>query len=108
MATHSKSLGVSKVSKGVKRAFDSSGVKSVTPFRGTLTPDTLPDTCRVSQSFDACPGWTVTLRPLHTGWRASAEQRLRLALKRLLRSYGLRCVECRPCERNTGSQFKQT
>jgi hypothetical protein len=34
---------------------------------------------------------TLVLRPLTSGWRTSPTQRLRLALKRLLRDYGLRC-----------------
>jgi hypothetical protein len=37
------------VSKGVKRGFDSRGVKSVTPYRGTLTPDTSFDSGEVSE-----------------------------------------------------------
>ena len=40
--------------------------------------------------------YTVVLTPLHTGWRFPPEQRLRAALKVLLRAYGLRCIEYRP------------
>jgi hypothetical protein len=30
------------------------------------------------------------------GWPTSPEQRLKMGLKRLLRSHGLRCTDCRP------------
>lgn len=42
--------------------------------------------------------YTLTLKPLETGWQTRPELRLRAALKRLLRDYGLRCIECRPAE----------
>lgn len=32
------------------------------------------------------------------GWPTTGTQRLRLALKKLGRAYGLRCVECRQCD----------
>ena len=32
-------------------------------------------------------------------WRTPPVQRLTLALKVLLRGFGLRCIECRPCVR---------
>lgn len=39
----------------------------------------------------------LRLRPLTgPGWRTAPAQRLKLALKRLGRDYGLRCIECRP------------
>jgi hypothetical protein len=41
--------------------------------------------------------FALRLRPLHGfGWSTAPEQRLKLALKRLLRDYGLRCVQCAP------------
>ena len=40
--------------------------------------------------------FALELEPLPTGWRTPPEQRLRLALKALLRGYGLRCTVCRP------------
>ena len=52
---------VSKVSKGVKSGYDSRGVKSVTPFRGTLTPDTYSDSDEVSKGSDTYrPYFTLT------------------------------------------------
>ena len=36
--------------------------------------------------------FTLELEPLPTGWRTPPEQRLRLALKVLLRAFGLRCT----------------
>jgi hypothetical protein len=40
--------------------------------------------------------YVLTLKPLTGAWRVPPWQRLRAALKRLSRDYGLRCVECRP------------
>jgi hypothetical protein len=40
----------------------------------------------------------ITLRPVPGNWRVEPVQRLRAALKRLLRSYGLRCVRCQPAD----------
>ena len=86
---------VSKVSKGVKRGFDSRGVKSVTPFRGTLTPDTSFNRGEVSEGIDTtAPSFILSLRPEPGNWRTPPVQRLRLALKVLLRGYGLRCIRC--------------
>lgn len=51
--------------------------------------------------------FTLTLRAL-PGWPTPPLQRLRAALKRLLRNYGLRCTEARPiresknCRKPTG------
>jgi hypothetical protein len=42
------------------------------------------------------PHYTLTLRAEPGHWQAPPEQRLRLALKSLLRAYGLRCTDCRP------------
>jgi hypothetical protein len=42
------------------------------------------------------PVYSLTLTPQPGTWRAQPEQRLRDALKALLRGYGLRCVSCRP------------
>ncbi len=42
------------------------------------------------------PRYTLVLRPLTTGWRTTPETRLRAVLKRLLRSYGFRCVSVAP------------
>ena len=36
--------------------------------------------------------FALELEPLPTGWRTPPEQRLRLALKVLLRAFGLRCT----------------
>ncbi len=38
----------------------------------------------------------LTLRPACGNWQTEPEQRLRAALKRLLRTYGLRCTRCKP------------
>ncbi|MEI6781267.1 MAG: hypothetical protein WCQ21_10150 [Verrucomicrobiota bacterium] len=38
----------------------------------------------------------LTLRPACGNWQTEPEQRLRAALKRLLRTYGLRCTRCTP------------
>ena len=38
----------------------------------------------------------LTLRPACGNWQTDPEQRLRAALKRLLRTYGLRCTRCSP------------
>ena len=84
---------VSKVSIGVKRGFDSRGVKSVTPYRGALTSDTPSDTAEVSEGFDTRKTWfALTLRPEPGNWKTPPEARLRAALKALLRGYGLRCT----------------
>jgi sugar phosphate isomerase/epimerase len=40
--------------------------------------------------------YTLTLRPQPGNWQTPPEQRLRAALKRLLRNYGLRCIKCQP------------
>jgi hypothetical protein len=42
--------------------------------------------------------YVLTLRPEAGNWRTPGEQRLRAALKRLLRTYGLRCTRCAPAE----------
>jgi hypothetical protein len=42
------------------------------------------------------PDFVVRLRPLPGNWRTEPAQRLRIALKVLLRAFGLRAVECRP------------
>jgi hypothetical protein len=51
--------------------------------------------------------FVLELRPLTTGWRYPAEQRLRAALKALLRGYGLRCVSVRPCYQHKGEQRQE-
>ncbi len=38
--------------------------------------------------------WTITLTPV-PGWNVPGAARIRRALKTLLRSYGLKCVEIR-------------
>ncbi len=43
---------------------------------------------------DRCD-YVVRLRPITTGWRIAPTQRLRLALKVLLRAFGLRAVALR-------------
>jgi hypothetical protein len=45
-------MKVSKVSKVSKPPSDTRGVKSVTPYGGTLTPDTSSDSAEVSERFD--------------------------------------------------------
>jgi len=40
--------------------------------------------------------YRLVLEALPGNWRVEPAQRLRAALKRLLRNYGLRCVACRP------------
>jgi hypothetical protein len=48
-------------------------------------------------SRDEHERFVLVLEPLKGwGWTLSATQRLRLALKTLLRRFGLRAVECRP------------
>lgn len=42
------------------------------------------------------PSLTLILRPLPGNWRTPPVQRLRIALKVLLRGFGLRCVRCQP------------
>jgi hypothetical protein len=52
---------------------------------------------KVSRYVKAEPErYALILRPLTTGWRTSGLQRLRAALKRFLRDYGLRCEDVRP------------
>jgi len=41
-------------------------------------------------------GYQLTLTPLAGKWSAPPVQRLRALLKRALRDYGLRCIQCRP------------
>jgi hypothetical protein len=53
----------------------------------TVTPP--KDTPEVSEPQT----FTLTLRPLSHGWRTSPIQRLRIALKVLLRGFGMRCVD---------------
>ena len=50
---------------------------------------------------DRCQTILLELRPLTTGWRTPAELRLRAALKRLLRDYGLRCETIRRKHQDT-------
>ena len=38
----------------------------------------------------------LALKSTGSGWRTNPEIRLRAALKRLLRNYGLRCIAARP------------
>jgi hypothetical protein len=45
------------------------------------------------------PDFLLRLRPLTSGWQTSPTQRLRLALKVLLRAFGLRCISAKPIER---------
>jgi hypothetical protein len=45
------------------------------------------------------PDFILRLRPLTSGWQTTPTQRLRLALKVLLRAFGLRCVDAKPVER---------
>lgn len=45
---------------------------------------------------EADKGFIVVLEPVKGHWQTEPVQRLRLALKALLRGYGLRCTECRP------------
>ena len=45
---------------------------------------------------DIAPGFVLELRALPGNWRADPVQRLRGALKTLLRAYGLRCTSARP------------
>ena len=40
--------------------------------------------------------YTIELRAVPGNWLTPPEQRLRAALKRLLRNYGLRCIKCQP------------
>jgi hypothetical protein len=87
-----KAPEVSEVSKGVKRGYDSRGVKSVTPYRGTLTPDTLSDSPEVSRGSDTPPGYHLELKPASGNWRTPPLLRLRALLKAALRGYGMRCV----------------
>jgi hypothetical protein len=42
--------------------------------------------------------FVLELRPLTTGWRVPVEVRLRAVLKRLLRTYGFRCVKVSPSD----------
>jgi len=42
--------------------------------------------------------YILELRPIPGNWRTSGEQRLRAALKTLLRGFGLRCVACKPAQ----------
>jgi hypothetical protein len=42
----------------------------------------------------------LRLRPVPGNWQVPPEMRLRAALKRLLRNYGLRAVACRPAPDN--------
>ena len=42
------------------------------------------------------PEYTIRLRCQHDPTDPDGIRRLRAALKRLLRGYGLRCLECRP------------
>jgi hypothetical protein len=44
--------------------------------------------------------FVLELRAL-PGWKLTPERRLRYALKCLLRSFGLRCVACRPKDPKT-------
>ncbi len=46
------------------------------------------------EGADVPERWTITLRPL-PGWNVPGAARIRRALKTLLRSYGLKCVEIR-------------
>ena len=42
--------------------------------------------------------FTITFRPLTAGWRIPPIYRLRAALKRFKRDYGMVCTSCRPEE----------
>jgi hypothetical protein len=47
------------------------------------------------------PHYRLTLRALPGNWRTGPEQRLRIALKVLLRGFGLRCVDLEPLSEPT-------
>jgi hypothetical protein len=57
--------------------------------------------------------YTIELRAVPGRWLTPPEQRLRAALKRLLRNYGLRCTRCQPvapdeAERKMGEMLAAT
>jgi hypothetical protein len=52
------------------------------------------------------PVYHLTLTPQAGHWQAPPVQRLRLALKVLLRGFGLRCTECRPCSTEKAQPVK--
>ena len=82
---------VPKVPKGAKTTYGTPGAKRATPIGG-VAPTFGPHTAL--KSFG--PRFTLTLRPVPGNWQTPPEQRLRAALKRLLRNYGLRCIHCQP------------
>ena len=87
---------VSKVSKGVKSSFDTGTVKSVTPFRGTLTVTPPFGSRWVSEvPRPEQPGFILELRTTPGRWQAVPEQRLRGLLKLALRAFGFRGEVCR-------------
>jgi hypothetical protein len=53
----------------------------------------LQNQARITRNGDAI---VLVLHPVHGRWPAPPVQRLKAALKALLRAYGLRCVACRP------------
>jgi hypothetical protein len=61
------------------------------PYKGETETRVSPEAGRERQS-----NFVLTLRPLTTGWCIPVEVRLRALLKRALRSYGLKCLGCRP------------
>jgi hypothetical protein len=89
---------VSKVSKVSKAPSDTTTVKSVTPYRGTLTvtPRLTPGDCQSILTPRSVVALTLTPKP--GNWRTPPLLRLRALLKAALRGYGWRCVSCRPVQ----------
>jgi hypothetical protein len=72
-------------------------VPKVPPPLGVSTgtgTNLVEEKCQKSEVAKAC--FILELRPLPGNWRTSPEQRLRAALKCLLRSFGLRAVTVKP------------
>jgi hypothetical protein len=97
------------VPNGAKRGFGSRGAKSATPFRGALAPGTYSDTGEVPKDSSTVSRqrYHLELEALPGNWRVEPVQRLRAALKRLLRSYGLRCVRCQPADEPRDRELSQ-
>lgn len=85
---------VPKVPEGAKRGFGTSGAKSATPIGG-VAPTSGTNTA--PEGFGTSPDrFALELRAVPGNWQTPPVLRLRAALKRLLRNYGLRCTSCRP------------
>jgi hypothetical protein len=94
MATDNEmSPEVPKVPKVPKGYYGTTGAKSA-PYKGGPIYGTSPGAAECQNTSGT---FALTLRAL-PGWPTPGWQRLRAALKRFRRTYGLACTSCKPAQ----------